>query len=50
MDTAAVDLEIVDKIEVKDDEFFHLEDIKKFKFTRALPGVEVVSLLNGLKK
>ena len=27
MDTAAVDLEIVDKIEVKDDEFFHLEDI-----------------------
>lgn len=28
MDTAAVDLEIVDKIEVKDDEFFHLEDIK----------------------
>jgi predicted nucleotidyltransferase len=33
-DGVAVDLEIVDKIEVKDDEFFHLKDIKKFKFTR----------------
>jgi Nucleotidyltransferase domain. len=33
-DGVAVDLEIIDKIEVKDDEFFHFEDIKKLKFTR----------------
>lgn len=33
-DGVAVDLDIIEKIDVTDDEYFHLEDIKKHEFTR----------------